>query len=80
MAVKEYVSRMEEACGEGRDFIILLRPDKREQAIQRILDKCEEERSLSGVMTKVKYNDIKLSVFVTGKIIMKDLTGKEEAE
>jgi len=80
MLLNEYVSRIEEACGEGRDFVVILKHAKREEAIKRILEKCKIERSLSGVMTKGKYKDKGISVFVTGKLIIKGLKGREEAE
>ena len=80
MLLNEYVSRIEEACGEGRDFVVILKYAKREEAIKRILEKCKIERIFSGVMTQGKYNDKSISVFVTGKLIIKGLKGKEEAE
>lgn len=78
--MKEYVSRIEEACGEGRDFIIILRHATREEAIKRIRGKCRVEHTLSGVMTRGKYKGKDVSVFVTGKIVMKGLEGRKEAE
>ena len=80
MLLKEYVSRIEEACGEGRDFIVILKYAKREEAVRRILKKCKIERAFSGVMMKGKYKDKGVSVFVTGKLIIKGLKGRKEAE
>lgn len=80
MELQDYISRMDEACGEGRDFIIILRSGKREEAIRKVLNRLEQERVLSGVMTKGKYKDRDLSVFVTGKIMLKGLNGEEEAK
>jgi hypothetical protein len=78
--LEEYVSRIEEACGEGRDFIIILKYAKREDAIRRILEKCEVGRSLKGVLTRAKYTDKEVSVFITGKLILKGLNGRKSAE
>ena len=78
--LKEYVSRIEEACGEGRDFIVILRYAKREEAVKKILDKCKIERTFSKVMTMGKYKDKDISVFITGKLIIKGLKGRKEAE
>ena len=80
MLLNEYVSRIEEACGEGQDFVVILKYAKREEAIRRILEKCKIERAFSGVMTQGKYKDKGISVFVSGKLIIKGLKGKEEAE
>ena len=80
MLLKEYVSRIEEACGEGRDFIVILKYAKREDAVRRILEKCKIERTFSKVMTMGKYKGKNISVFITGKLILKGLKGRKEAE
>ncbi|TET21010.1 hypothetical protein E3J74_00425 [Candidatus Bathyarchaeota archaeon] len=80
MLLKEYVSRIEEACGEGRDFIVILKYAKREEAVRRILEKCKVERTFSKVMMMGKYKDKDISVFITGKLILKGLKGRKEAE
>lgn len=80
MLLKEYVSRIEEACGEGRDFIVILKYAKREEAVRRILEKCKVERTFSKVMVMGKYKDKEISVFITGKLILKGLKGRKEAE
>lgn len=76
----EYVSRIEEACGKGQDFIIILKHAKRQEAIKRLLEKCEVERSVSRIMTRGKYRGKDISVFITGKLILKGLKGRKEAE
>jgi len=78
--LKEYVSRIEEACGEGRDFIVILKYAKREEAVRRILEKCKVERTFSKVMMTGKYKDKDISVFITGKLIIKGLKERKEAE
>jgi len=78
--LEEYVSRIEEACGEGRDFIVILKYAKREEAIRKILEKCEVGRSFKGVLTRAKYRGKEVSVFITGKLILKGLTGRKSAE
>lgn len=80
MLLKEYVSRIEEACGEGRDFIVILKYAKREEAVKKILDKCKIERAFSKVMMMGKYKDKDISVFITGRLIIKGLKGRKEAE
>ena len=78
--LEEYVSRIEEACGEGRDFIVILKHAKREEAVRKILEKCKIERTFSKVMMMGKYKDKDISVFITGKLILKGLKGRKEAE
>ncbi len=78
--LREYISRIEEACGEGQDFIVILKRARRQETIDRLLGKCKVEGSLSRIMTKGKYRGKDISVFITGKLILKGLKGREEAE
>ncbi len=78
--MNKYVSRVEETCGEERDFVVILKYAKREEAMKRILDKCKIERTLSGVLQKGRYKNKEISVFISGKLILKGLKEKEDAE
>ncbi len=78
--LREYVSRLEEACGEGHDFIVVLKYAKREEAIKRILKNSKVERALSGVLTKARYRGKEISVFITGKLLLKGLEERATAE
>lgn len=78
--LQKYISRLEKACGEGHDFIVILKYAKREEAIKRILEKSKVERALSGVLTKVRFKGKEISVFITGKLILKGLEEREAAE
>lgn len=78
--LEEYVSRIEEACGEEKDFVVILKYAKREEAMRKILEKCTVERTLSRVLTKGRYKGKEVSVFRTGKLIIKGLKKRKEAE
>lgn len=80
--LKEYVSRIEEACGDGkeRDFIVILKYAKREEAMEKILAKCKVDKTLSGVLVIGRYNDKEVSIFRTGRLILKGLKKRGEAE
>lgn len=74
------MSRIEEACGEEKDVIVILKYTKKDEALQKIVGKLEVKQTFSGIMTKGKYKDIEISVYTTGKLLIKGLRGKEEAE
>ena len=78
--INEYVGKIEEACGEGREFIITLKYGKREEALEKVLKKCSLWQSLSGIMTKVRYKDKDITIFRTGKLVIREFNGREEAE
>jgi hypothetical protein len=78
----KYVSRIEEACGEGerKDFIIILKHAKRDEAMEKILKKLKVERVFSGVLTTGRYREKEVSIFRNGKVVIKGLWKRLEAE
>ena len=75
-----YVSRIEEACGEKGDYIVILRYDKQREALERILSRCKVEKTISDVMIKANYRGLSLTLFTTGKILLKGVKDRVEAE
>jgi len=78
--LNKYVSRIEEACGEGRDFIVILKYAQRDEAIKKILEKCIAQQTVLGVLIKGKYKGKEISVFRSGKLILKGIKDRNEAE
>jgi hypothetical protein len=78
--LKEYVSSIEETCGEERHFVATLRHGKRDEAMKRILERGQVSRSISGLVLDVSFQGIPLRVYRTGKVLMRGLKSKEEAE
>ena len=78
--LNEYVSRIEEACGGEKDFVVILKYAKKDEAMKKILEKCAIKQTLSGVLIKGVYKDKEVSVFRTGKVIIKGLKERKEAE
>jgi len=76
----KYVSRIEEACGEKGDYIVILRYDKQREALKKILSRCEVEKTISGIMIKAAYQELSLTLFTTGKILLKGVKDRAEAE
>ena len=76
------MSRIEEACvgGKEKDFIVILKYAKRDEVIEKILEKCKIEQTLLGVLTKCRYKGKEFSVFRTGKLILKRLEERSEVE
>ncbi len=77
-SIRRYVSRIEEACGEEADYIVLLKHDLREEAIKKILTRGVVIRSVSGVLTYIRYKNKLIGVFSTGKLVMKEIKDKKE--
>jgi len=78
--LKKYVTSVEEACGEERDIIIMLKHEGRNEAIKKILEKVRIVRSLANIAYDVDFEGRQMRIYRTGKILMKKLKGKQEAE
>ena len=78
--LREYISKIDEACGEGREFIVTLKYHKRKEVMKRVLQKCVIRQNLSGILIKGKYKAKEVSIFTTGKLVIKEFNGRREAE
>lgn len=76
--VEDYVARIEETCGEEKDFIASLRYEKRDEAIKKILQKSEKNKSISSVVYELAFKGISFRLYATGKMIFRRLKTKED--
>jgi len=80
VAVEDYVARIEETCGEEKDFIVIFRYDKKEEAIAKILRKARKEKSISAIIFELTFRDISFRLYSTGKAIFRNLKEKNELQ
>ncbi|RLI21060.1 hypothetical protein DRO54_04730 [Candidatus Bathyarchaeota archaeon] len=78
--LKKYIANIEEACGEERDIVVMLKHESRDEALKKILDKVKVVRSLANIAYDVNFEGKSMRVYRTGKILMKKLKDKQEAE
>jgi hypothetical protein len=76
VTIEDYVARIEETCGEEKDFIVILKYDKKEEAISRILKKAKIEKSISAIIFELKFKDVSFRLYGTGKAIFRNLKDK----
>jgi ribonuclease HIII len=76
VTIEDYVARIEETCGEERDFIVILKYDKKEEAISRILKKAKIEKSISAIIFELKFKNVSFRLYGTGKAIFRNLKDK----
>jgi len=77
-SVEEYVTRIEEACGEDKQFIVVLRYDLLKEAIARILERAKVEKSISQVVFDLDYGGVSFRLYSTGKIIFRNVKGEQK--
>ncbi|RLI17570.1 hypothetical protein DRO54_11335 [Candidatus Bathyarchaeota archaeon] len=78
--LKKYVANIEEACGEEKDIIIMLKHEGRDEALKKILGKVKVVRSLANIAYDADFEGKQMRIYRTGKILMKKLKDKREAE
>jgi ribonuclease HIII len=78
--IKDYIHQINESCGKHRNFIVILRSNKKDEAIRKILLKTEEKIFDSPLFTKIKIKNKEVNIYRTGKILIKNMEGKEELE
>jgi len=76
--VQDYVASIEEACGEEKDFIVIFRHDKKDEAISKILKKAKTEKSTSRIAYELTFKDTSIRLYGTGKAIFRQLKRKEK--
>jgi len=79
-SVEDYVARIEETCGEERDFIIIFKYDKKEEAIKKILKKAKIEKSISTIIFELTFKNVSFRLYGTGKAIFRNLKDRSELQ
>jgi hypothetical protein len=71
--VEDYVARIEETCGEDKSAIVTFKYGKKDEAIAKIRNKAQLQKSLSGIIFEFAFRDISFRVFASGKAIFKGI-------
>jgi hypothetical protein len=79
-SIEDYVARIEETCGKEKDFIVIFKYDKKEQAVAKILGKAKIEKSISAIIFELTFNDVYFRLYGTGKAIFRNLKDKSELQ
>jgi hypothetical protein len=80
LSLREYVARIEEACGGERDFIIHFKFEKKDEAIGKILKKTKVEKTIAGIIFDLTYKGLSIRLYNTGKAIIKRAVDKDQAQ
>ncbi|MEM0216690.1 MAG: hypothetical protein QXK78_07510 [Candidatus Bathyarchaeia archaeon] len=76
-SIYEYVSRIEETCGQESNFVVFLKYERSREAIEKILKKSELQRSISSIIYDLKFKGASLRLYSSGKILIKNVKEKE---
>jgi hypothetical protein len=78
VTVEDYVARIEGTCGKEKDVIVIFKYDKKDEVIEKILEKAKVKKSISNIVFELTFNDISLRLYGSGKAIFRDLASKDE--
>jgi hypothetical protein len=79
-AIEDYVARIDETCGKERDFIVVLKYEKKDEAIAKILKKAKIQKTISSIIFELTFKDISFRLYRTGKAIFRKLKDKGELQ
>jgi len=75
--VEDYVARIEETCGEERQFVVVFKQCKKDEVAAKIMKKANVEKSISRIALELSFEDISFRLYGTGKAIFRNLKDKE---
>ena len=79
-SVEDYVARVEETCGEEKDFIVIFKYDKKDEAVTKILQRAKREKSISALIYELTFRNVSFRLYSTGKAIFRNLREKGELQ
>lgn len=76
--VEDYVARIEETCGEEKNFIVVFKYEVKNKVIAKILERAKVEKSFSQIVFELTFGSVSFRLYGTGKAIFRSLRDKEE--
>jgi len=76
--IDDYVSRIEGTCGAESDIIVVLKYEKKDEAIANILKKATLKNKIAGIILELTYQDTSFRLYSSGKAIFRSIKNREE--
>ncbi|MHA1617213.1 MAG: hypothetical protein ACTSX9_07925 [Candidatus Njordarchaeales archaeon] len=78
--LRKYISTIIEPCGEGRNLVVMLKPSTKNTVIEKVTSRLEEIIVQTKVMTKGYYRGIEITIYSSGKLLLKNVRSREIGE
>jgi TATA-box binding protein (TBP) (component of TFIID and TFIIIB) len=78
--VGDYVARIEGTCGAESDVIVVLKFDKKDQALANIQKKATLKSQVAGMIYDFTFQDHSFRFYASGKIIFRGIKNKQELQ
>ena len=76
--VEDYVARIEGTCGAESDVIVVLRYEKKDEAIANIMKKAKLKNTIAGIIFELTYKNLSFRLYTSGKAIFRGIKNKPE--
>ena len=76
--IDDYVSRIEGTCGAESDVIVVLKYEKKDEAIANILRKATLKNKIAGIIFELSFQDTSFRLYSSGKAIFRSIKNREE--
>jgi ribonuclease HIII len=76
--IDDYVSRIEGTCGAESDVIVVLKYEKKDEAIANILKKATLKNKIAGIIFELTFQDLSFRLYSSGKAIFRGVKNKQE--
>ena len=77
-SIDDYVSRIEGTCGAESDVIVVLKYEKKDEAISNILKKATLKNTIAGIIFELTFQDMSFRLYSSGKAIFRGAKNKQE--
>jgi ribonuclease HIII len=76
--LEDYISRVEGTCGAEKDVIVVLKYDKKDEAIANILKKATLKNKIAGIIFELTFQGQSFRLYSSGKAIFRGVRNKQE--
>jgi ribonuclease HIII len=77
ITVDDYIARIEGTCGAESDIIVVLKFDKKDQALEKILKKAVLKSKIADMIYDLRFEEYSFRAYASGKIIFKGIPNKQ---
>jgi len=78
VTIDDYIARIEGTCGAEKDVIVILKYEKKDEAIANILKKATVKNKIAGIILELTFEDLSFRLYTSGKAIFRNIKNKEE--
>jgi TATA-box binding protein (TBP) (component of TFIID and TFIIIB) len=78
VTLEDYVARIEGTCGAGKDVVVVLRYEKKEEAFTRILKRAQLKNKIAGIIFELTFKNQSFRLYSSGKAIFRGIKDKNE--